>query len=258
MATNGNIDRSISAYTTASINTAPNVYNAVYSTIVNPPNPDLRWERVHIFNAGLDFATVGNRFGGSLEYYIKSGIDLIGLSPVDPTTGVSIFEGNTANMQDHGLDLTLHTDNDLGKVRWNSILLFSYVLDRVTKYDDKLAAVSYYLNSSTINPLVGKPLYSVYALRWEGLDPNTGNPQGLLSGKISQDYGAILGSTEFGDLLYRGPVNPPAFGSWRNSFYWKNWGISANILYKFGYVFRRNSILYNQVFLGASPRVPGL
>jgi hypothetical protein len=253
---NGNIDRSVSAYTTASINTAPNVYNTVYSTIVNPPNPDLRWERVHIFNAGLDFATVANRFGGTLEYYIKSGIDLIGLSPVDPTTGVSIFEGNTANMQDHGIDLTLHTDNDLGKVRWNSILLFSYVLDRVTKYDDKLAAVSYYLSSTTINPLAGKPLYSVYALRWEGLDPNTGNPQGLLSKKISQDYGAILGSTEFRDLLYKGPMNPPAFGSWRNSFYWKNWGISANVLYKFGYVFRRNSILYNQVFLGASPGYP--
>jgi TonB-linked SusC/RagA family outer membrane protein len=253
---NGNLDRNVSAYTTASINTAPNPYNAVFSTIVNPPNPDLRWERVHIFNAGLDFATAGNRLGGSLEYYIKSGVDLIGLSPVDPTTGVSVFQGNTANMQDHGVDLTLHTDNDLGKVHWNNVFLFSYVLDRVTKYNEKLANVGYYLSSSTINPLVGKPLYSVYALRWEGLDPDSGNPQGLLNGKISRVYGDILGSNNFHDLVYKGPVNPPAFGSWRSSFYWKQWGISANILYKFGYVFRRNSILYYSVYTGASQGSP--
>jgi TonB-linked SusC/RagA family outer membrane protein len=250
---NGNIDRSVSAYTTASINAMPNAYNAVYSTIVNPPNPDLRWERVHIVNAGLDFATSGNRLGGSLEYYIKSGVDLIGLSPEDPTTGVSVFEGNTANMQDHGVDLTLHADNDFGKVHWNNVFLFSYVLDRVTKYNEKLADVDYYLSASTINPLAGKPLYSIYALRWEGLDPNGGNPQGLLNGKVSQDYGKILGSDNFHDLVYKGPVNPPAFGSWRSSFYWKQWGISANILYKVGYVFRRNSIFYNQVYAGSSP-----
>jgi TonB-linked SusC/RagA family outer membrane protein len=253
---NGNIDRSVSAYTTASINTAPNRYNAVFSTIVNPPNPDLRWERVHIFNAGLDFATVGNRLGGSLEYYIKTGIDLIGLSPVDPTTGVSVYQGNTANMQDHGVDLTLHADHELGKVHWNSVFLFSYVLDRVTKYNEKQADVSYYLNSSTINPLAGKPLYSVYALRWEGLDPDSGNPQGVLNGKISTDYGSILGSDNFHDLVYKGPVNPPVFGSWRNSFYWKQWGISANILYKFGYVFRRNSIFYDAVYSGNSQGSP--
>jgi hypothetical protein len=253
---NGNIDRNVSAYTTATINTGVNAYNAVTATIVNPPNSNLRWERVHIFNTGLDFATVGNRLGGSLEYYIKSGVDLIGLSPVDPTTGVSVFQGNTANMQDHGVDLTLHADYDLGKVHWNSVFLFSYVLDRVTKYNEKLANVSYYLSSTTINPLVGKPLYSIYALRWEGLDPDSGNPQGLLNGKISQDYGNILGSDNFHDLVYKGPVNPPAFGSWRNSFYWKQWGISANILYKFGYVLRRNSILYNQVYQGASQGSP--
>ncbi len=252
---NGNIDRSVSAYTTASINTSPNVYNAVFSTIVNPPNPDLRWERVHIFNAGVDFATPENRLGGSLEYYSKSGIDLIGLSPVDPTTGVSVFEGNAANMQDRGVDLTLHAGNDIGKVRWNTVFLFSYVLDRVTRYKEKQADVDYYLGSSTINPLAGKPLYSIYALHWEGLDPQSGNPQGLLNGKISQDYGSILSSDSLHDLVYKGPINPPVFGSWRSSFYWKQWGISVNILYKLGAVFRRNSILYDAVYTGNSQGV---
>ncbi len=145
------------------------------ATIVNPPNPELRWERIHIFNFGLDFSTLKNRLGGTIEYYIKSGNDLIGQSPVDPTTGVTVFTGNTANMRDHGVDITLHADNHLGAVRWNSVLLFSYVLDKVTAYKQKLGSVGNYLNTTTINPLVGKPLYSVYALRWRGLD-TAGNP----------------------------------------------------------------------------------
>ncbi len=253
---NGNVDRNVSAYTTATVNTGINVYNAVTSTIVNPPNPYLRWEKIHIYNWGLDFASVKNRVSGTIEYYIKSGIDLIGQSPEDPTTGISVFTGNTADMRDHGIDLTLRTDDSFGAVRWNSVLLFSYVLDKVTKYEQKLGSVIDYLNSSTINPLVGKPLYSVYALRWAGLTADSGNPQGLLNGKPSEAYSTLLGTDSLNNMVYKGPVNPPVFGSWRNTFYWKQWGLSFNILYKLGYVFARNSMFYSSVYSGSSPGYP--
>jgi len=253
---NGNIDRDISAYTTAFVNQGLNPYNNVYANIVNPPNPSLRWERVHIWNMGLDFGTKGNRLSGSLEYYIKSGIDLIGLSPVDPTTGVTIFEGNTANMINHGLDLTVQANNHLGPVRWNSVLLFSVARDKITRYLAKPGAVQDYLNTVALNPLPGRPLYSVYTLRWEGLSPTMGDPQGLYQGKVSTDYSDILNSDSLQYLHYRGAANPTVFGSWRNSFYWKQWGISFNLLYKLGYVFRRSSIFYSQVFNGVSKGHP--
>ena len=253
---NGNVDQNVSAYTTATVNTGVNVYNAVTSTIINPPNPYLRWEKIHIYNWGLDFASVKNRVSGTIEYYIKSGLDLIGQSPVDPTTGISVFTGNTADMRDHGIDLTLRTDDSFGAVRWNSVLLFSYVRDKVTKYEEKLGSVYDYMNPATINPLVGRPLYSVYALRWAGLTADSGNPQGLLNGKPSEAYSTLLDTNTLNNMVYKGPVNPPVFGSWRNTFYWKQWGLSFNILYKFGYVFRRNSIFYSYVYAGASQGYP--
>ena len=253
---NGNVDRNVSAYTTATVNTGVNIYNAVTSTITNPPNPYLRWEKIHIYNWGLDFASAKNRVAGTIEYYIKSGLDLIGQSPEDPTTGISLFTGNTADMRDHGIDLTLRTDDSFGAVRWNSVLLFSYVLDKVTKYEEKLGSVVDYLSPGTINPLVGKPLYSVYALRWAGLTADSGNPQGLLNGKASEAYSTLLDTNTLNNMVYKGPVDPPVFGSWRNTFYWKQWGLSFNVLYKLGYVFRRNSIFYNDVFASASSGYP--
>ena len=259
---NGNVDRSVSAYTTASVNPQPNNYGAINAGIINPPNADLRWEKIHVLNFGVDFATHDDRFGGTVEYYVKNGLDLIGQSPVDPTTGVTSFTGNTANIRDHGVDLSLHANNTIGAFQWNSVLLFSFVRDKVTKYNNVRATVLDYLNIGTLNPLVGRPLYSAYALKWEGLDPQTGDPMGWLNGQgqgqgqITEQYNQILSSPDLSNLIYKGPVNPTYFGSWRNSVYWRQWGLSCNVVYKLGYVFRRNSIEYLGLFEGTSPGHP--
>jgi len=249
---NGNVDRSTSSFTTAYINPSGNSYGAGSATIANPANPSLRWERINIFDAGLDFSLRKDRLGGSLDYYIKSGQDLIGQSPLDPTVGLTTFRSNTANMVDHGIDLTLHANNMIGPIRWSSVLLFSYVQDRVTVYKEKIGPVSTYFLTNVINPFVGRPLYALYALQWKGLDPQTGDPQGVLGGKVSKDYGSIVNSGNLNDMVYMGPSTPRAFGGWRNSLVWRQWGFSWNIVYKFGYVFRRNSIFYSQVYNGTS------
>ena len=62
----------------------------------------------------------------SLEYYIKNGSDLIGLSALDPTTGNIQFKGNTAGMKAHGIDLVLNTQNTRGAINWTSSILFSF------------------------------------------------------------------------------------------------------------------------------------
>ncbi|HXD76592.1 MAG TPA: SusC/RagA family TonB-linked outer membrane protein, partial [Puia sp.] len=259
---NGNVNRSVSAYTTANVSPVANSFGAIDATIINPPNADLRWERIQVINFGVDFATNGDRFGGTAEYYLKKGFDLIGASPVDPTTGVTSFMGNTANIEDHGFDLTLYSNNRFGAFRWNSTLLFSYVRDKLTQYKQVQASVGNYLSIGTLNPLVGRPLYSVYALKWAGLDPATGDPAGYLNGpahtpgKATENYSAILNSPDLSNLMYKGPVNPPYFGSWRNSVYWRQWGLSVNILYKLGFYFRRPSINYSSLFAGTSAGHP--
>ncbi|HWK03373.1 MAG TPA: SusC/RagA family TonB-linked outer membrane protein [Puia sp.] len=253
---NGNVDRSVSAYTTALINTGFNSYGATTATVNNPPNPSLRWERINIFNVGVDFGSKGGRVEGTLEYYIKTGKDLIGQSPLDPTTGNVFFTGNTANMRTRGADITVRAKNSIGPIQWNTVFLFSYARDKVTSYGQKLGAVLNYFNMSAINPIVGRPLYSVYALKWMGLDPQNGNPQGALAGHATEDYNSVFYSSDLSNLLYKGPANPPVFGSLRNSFGWKQWQLSFNIVYKFGYYFRRSSINYYDLFGGVSKGHP--
>lgn len=252
---NGNVDRAVSAFTTAQFSGYPNDYGAPYGLIVNPPNPSLRWERINIFNAGMDFATKNNRVEGSLEYYIKSGRDLIGKTVMDPTTGVIDFTGNTANMIVHGFDLALHTRNLTGVLKWNSDWLFSYVLDKVTHYTAAKATVDNYFKPGSINPLVGQPFYSVYGLRWMGLDPHSGDPLGAWNGHADTTYSRFI-TYPADSLIYKGPANPPFFGAFRNTFSWKQFELSFNIVFKLGYKFRRSSIQYTDLYNGVSKGSP--
>jgi len=256
---NGNVYKTVSGYTTANVfplsaagiaNGFLNAFGAPAATITNPPNPGLRWEQVHVVNAGVDFGSRDSLLQGSLDYYSKSGQYLIGPANLDPTSGNTQYTANVANMVTRGIDLSIRSQVRMGAWQWNSVLLFNYVRDQVTRYLVQPPTIQAFLNPQSINPLVGRPLYSLYALQWAGLDGKTGNPQGWLNGHVSQDYPSLIGSTDFRTLLYKGPVNPPVFGSWRNGLVWKQWGVSVNIVYKFGNYFLRPSIQYGPLFAG--------
>lgn len=246
----GNVNRSLTAYTTGNYS-IDRTTHLPYIQIMTPPNPNLRWEKIKMINFGLDFGTKGNVLSGSIEYYIKKGIDLIGPAPLGPTVGFVVgtrrsFLGNNAAMSGHGLDIDLRINKHFGKIDWQSQVLYSYSTDKITKYDYKSYITSFF--SQLASPMVGKPRYGIYSLKWAGLDPENGDPQIILDGKISKDYNSILSNLTAADLVYNGPAMPTHFGSFLNRFKIGQFSIGFNIVYKFGYYFRKPSIDYSALF----------
>lgn len=245
----GNVDNSLSSLVTAIVNPgAANPFLQPVSILSNPPNPELRWEKVNTINVGIDFS-LKSWLSGSLDYYIKKSTDLIGSSPIDPTTGVSNFKGNTASMKGSGVDVTLNANNLTGKFKWNTIALFSFTKDIVKKYQLTPSTIGNAFYG--INPIVGNPLYSLYSYQWAGLD-SEGDPQVYFNGTPSKDYALISNSADLSNLKYNGTLNPTIFGSIRNEFSWNKLSLSVNITYKLGYSFRRPSISYFNLFGGVS------
>jgi len=254
---NGNFSRTASALSTAYFYQS-NITPLNTGTIQNPPNPSLRWETVKIVNIALDFGTRNKILTGSIDYYQKHADDLISDVPTDPTLGLvqgagggtpDIFE-NSANMKGHGIDLELNSRNLDGRFKWYTTFIFSYVKTQVTKY---LVPVStngstYLTSTSIILPITGKPVYGIYSYRWGGLDPATGDPMGYLGKSASKDYNAITSNTKLDSMIFNGPVQPTTFGALRNTVSWKNFSLSFNISYKFGYYFRRPSVNYGNLF----------
>lgn len=245
---NGNVNKSVTAYTTAVyFNGSDNLSGLPYATISNPPNPYLQWERVKVINLGIDFEALNHRLNGSLEYYHKNGIDLIGSAPYQASTGIIQFQGNLADNSGHGIDLALHSRNLDGQFTWSTDFIFSNVTDKVTRYDVKTDALSFL---EILYPLAGRPLYGIYSFKWAGLDPQTGEAQGYLNGQVSKDYTAIINASTPDNIVYNGPARPTIFGSLRNTFSFKGFSISGNISYRLGYYFRRNSVNYQTVLSG--------
>lgn len=246
----GNVNKSLTAYATASyaVNSLTGLPQAQIET---PPNPDLRWERIRMYNLGVDFESKNRLISGSIDFYQKKGLDLIGSSPLDPTAGYNVggntnFTGNNAEMIANGIDLQLSLNKKIASINWNAQVLLSYNKDRVTmfKYD---SPISYYF-SSVASPMVGKPRYSIFSFKDAGLDPESGDPRMFLKGQISKDYGQITSTATISDLVYNGPAQPTYFGSFRNSFTFHDFTVGFNISCKFGYYFRRPSINYAALF----------
>jgi TonB-dependent starch-binding outer membrane protein SusC len=250
---NANINKSVTAFTTLR-QTTNSIYSGnPFALISNPGNPELRWEKIRMINLALDFALKNQVLTGSLEFYFKKGIDLFGNAPIPPSTGLITYTGNNAETKGHGVDITLN-----GKIinqkdfKWQAYLLFSYAIDKVTSYNVKATPATYFVsgegNRGSFVPLAGKPLFAVYSYPWAGLDPSTGDPQGYLNKQISKNYAAIVSSMTVDSMKFNGPARPTYYGSLRNSFSFKGITLSANIIYKLNYYFRRSSIGYSGLY----------
>jgi len=247
---NGNVNKNITAYLTAqSLNTV-NLYQQNYSTIINAPNENLRWERVRNVNLGIDFSVFQGRLSGSVELFDKRGFDLIGSNPIAPQVGQVLYTGNVASTKTRGIDVQINSVNVNQKFKWLTTLIFNTAKDEVTNYQDYTGNNESIISANGINPIVGFPINSMFAYRWGGLDQN-GNPKGFLNGVSSVDYTSIRQSFNIKDLDFYGSKIPTIYGSVRNTFSYKFVELSFTIGYKYGYYIRKSALNYTSLYAGA-------
>lgn len=244
----GNVNKSLTAYATGAYR-SNSVTGLSYIQIMTPPNPNLRWEKVKITNFGFDFETNNRFLSGSIEYYQKRGIDLIGKAPLDPTIGYNIagrneFIGNNASLKGHGIDVQLNFNKSISKtIDWTAHILYSYSTDEVTRYDYESNSMPSYFSPVAI-PIVGQQRYTINSVKWAGLDPDTGDPQVYLNGEVTKEFSTLLSKMTMDDIVVNGSALPTHFGSFRNNFHLGDITVGFNISYKFGYYFRKTSISY--------------
>lgn len=234
---NGNVDKSITAQTTALF--APNNINHdPYAVIRSPGNPELRWEKIGMINLGFDFSSKNNVITGSIEYFMKSGVDMIGDATIAANTGFTAVRGNFSSMTGRGWEIQVNTVNIKKRnLRWETNFQFNYATDKVTR------------NEGVTLEIPGRPVRWIYSYRWGGLDKN-GDPVGYVDGALSKDYGTIVSQVSGDRSLYinSGFATPQYFGNIINTILLKNLTFSAVIVYKLDYFFRRSSISYTSLF----------
>lgn len=250
---NGNTNPNATALTTAYYYGAGTNTLAGLSSlrITSPPNPHLRWERIKIVNVGLDYELLSGRLSGSVEYYSKQGLDLLGARPLFPSSGLIEATLNYASTQTNGWDIVLNSKNLTGDFSWETALFYSAVNEKVTAFDREPTA-SQLLNYSpdAPTPYQGNPLFGIYSYSFAGLDPDTGDPLGYLDGEPSADYAQLINLATPESLVFHGSGRPTGFGAIRNTFRYRGWNLSVNISYRMGYYIRRGGVSFNDLNRG--------
>jgi TonB-linked outer membrane protein, SusC/RagA family len=247
----GNVDNDRAAVTTIEYRGYSRLGRFPYAIVANPPNPELRWENIATWNMGLDFAFKNRHLSGSIEYYIKDATDLISTIMADPTTGFYSFARNSAALRGRGIDVSIQGQVGGQQWLWTGNLLLSHNTNKVVEHYGIPSSFSSSVgNGSGIAPFVGRTPYAVISYRFAGLDPENGNPLGYLNGQVSTDYNSISRNAGENDVVLHGPALATYFGAFRNTFTWRDFSVSANVAYRFGYFFRRETVAYSSFLSG--------
>lgn len=238
----GNIAKNSAPYMTAYYNNNTHV-GGIQGTISNRPNPDLRWEKTTTANIGVDFSMFRNRLNGSIEYYNKSGVDLLANTNGVPTEGFgfSTYTMNNGKMRNRGFELTLSGDVIMGKDwNWNVGGVLGYNKNKVTYVNVKAPAIFLQFDYPAAYPRVGVPYNAIYGYLWAGLD-SKGQPQ------VYDSEGNIHVSSspqKVEDAVYLGTSVPVYSGAINTNFRYKNWELAAQLLFEGGHKMRNTNIAY--------------
>ena len=195
-------------------------------------NPDLRWEKKHEYNLGVDYAVKDNRIYGSLDVYYRHTEDLLWTYSVpSPPYQYSTMLANAGQMDSFGVELVLNADVIKTKeLTWTTTPTFAFNRNYITKLSDEEKGFNYkeitsggvggngIMNTNTQIIREGEPVGAFYGYKflgftsdgvWKFLNPKNGKP--VSEGAVTEEHRMILGNAQ------------PLFTfGWNNSVRWKN------------------------------------
>ncbi|MBQ0020502.1 MAG: TonB-dependent receptor [Bacteroidales bacterium] len=224
-------------------------------------NKDLKWESTGMFNVGIDYAFLGGRINGSIEFYNKKTWDLIWEYPV--STNIYPFgkiNANVGEMTNRGIEISVNADvidNRAKKFRWNTGLSLTHNKNRVDKLsndiyktdiwgqgDPMVAGVS--SNGWTQRVIEGEALGTFSTFQFAGFDA-AGHATYYTRDENGNLDGGTTTSPETKDRTITGSAQPKLLLGWNNTFTWKNW--SATLFF--------NGVFGNKIYNGTRANYMG-
>ena len=182
-------------------------------------NKELKWETSEQTNVGVDARFLKNRLSVTVDYFLKKTNDLIvtGASP-SYITGLSASPINAGSIENSGLEFELGWQSQIGKdfkygIRGN----LSTLKNKVTSIHESLSSgidgATFHVNGAVTRFEVGKPAWYFYGYKYQGVNPETGNP-------------------EFYDLSGDGQIGPEDKTEIGKGMPTVNFGLTLNASYK--------------------------
>ncbi|MFD2587349.1 SusC/RagA family TonB-linked outer membrane protein [Croceitalea marina] len=213
-------------------------------SITNSVNPNLTWETTKTTNYGLEFNTLNNRLGITMEYFVKDTEDILVSTPLSFITGTgNPVPANRGSITNSGFEfLANYRDQITDDLSVSATFNFSTVKNEVTSIGDGSPIRSGSFTSNTIFSTrtdVGQPIGSFYGYIVDGIyqsdaeataaNDQPGNPRaGDLRFKdiAGPDGSGPDGIIDENDETYIGNPAPDFEYGLNLSAEYKNWDVS--------------------------------
>lgn len=198
-------------------------------------NPDLKWEKTHTIDIGLDLSLFGSKVGLTVDYYNKKSVDMLISSSVPYYSGYSTQRQNLVDMENKGIEFSLNTVNINREFKWTSNINIAKNTNKITK----LNLAGYVAGDATIGYAfykVGESASAWFLYDWHGVDALTGNPLWKYSdGTISTTPPASINNAEaYENKSVMGDRLPEFTGGFTNIFTYKNFELNTLLSFSYG------------------------
>lgn len=156
----------------------------------------MTWERINTWDIGLDFGMLDNRLTGSIDYFQRKTLDMIGPAPELPVTlGTSVPVMNNTDLKSYGFDLSISWNdrlrNDLG---YSIKFILSDAQTEITRYPNETGNLDTYRKGMKMGEIWGYQTIGIAKTKEEMDNHLTSLPNG------GQD--ALGNKWDAGDIMF--------------------------------------------------------
>lgn len=211
-------------------------------------NSDLTWETTGMFNVGIDYAILGGRINGSLEFYHKKTKDLIWNYPVTPFAYLfNNIDANVGEITNNGIEFSVNAIPVRTKnFEWNTTLNLAHNTNKVNRLsndrfqtgtfsqgDPMVAGVS--ANGFTQRVMEGQPIGTFYLYEFAGYNAAGKATFYVHDAKTNARTGEVTETPDYKDRTVVGNAQPKLNLGWNNTFNYKNWSMTMFFTGVFGH-----------------------
>lgn len=205
-------------------------------------NPKLKWEKTAQINGGLDIGLFNNRITLEADYYYKKTTDMLLAAPVPASSGYTSIVKNIGSMENQGVEFTLNTLNiSTANFSWETTFNISINKNKVLELgegNDDIFPGPDILSASNNIIRVGEPVGSFYGYKrlgtWSTSETEEAAKYGKLPGDLKLWDKNNDGQINDADRLIIGKGIPDGYGTFTNSFRYKNFDLVLELQYMFG------------------------
>ena len=184
----------------------------------------LTWEEEVQKSVGVDYALLGNRLYGSVEYYENTTNAQLFSVPLPTDAGFANVQGNAGSVLNKGFDIELGAKIlSIADFKWSSSVNFSTLTNKVTELPNGKERLGGPGAQTFL--IKGQPLSFHYLAAYAGVNPANGKAM------VYDTLGNLSYQPTVRDLAVRGSAIPTYFGGITNNFSYK--GLSLEVFFQF-------------------------